>query len=161
MRSAPPILLIAALLAGCATTGSSSGMKDGWFVKGVELEGPKGRGSVTLRYTAAMPRGWEPGMTPPGDFAFYNPDLGATLYADTSCGKRYHDAPLNVLANHLVMGFSDLEDVEQVDLMLDDRAALERTASGTLDGVPVAEFMRTLKANLESTNWLEPKLGES
>ncbi|MDP6070122.1 MAG: dihydrolipoamide acetyltransferase family protein [SAR202 cluster bacterium] len=30
-----------------------------------------------------------------------------------------------------------------------------------LDGVPVAEFMRTLKANLESTNWLEPKLGES
>ena len=30
-----------------------------------------------------------------------------------------------------------------------------------LDGVPVAEFMRTLKANLESTSWLEPKLGES
>ena len=137
-------LLLAALLAGCATT-SGGGLRDGWFVKGVDLEGPTGRGSVTVRYTAAMPSGWQPGMTPPGDFAFYNPELGATLYADTSCGKRYHDAPLNVLANHLVMGFADIADGEQVDLMLDRRAALERTASGSLDGVPVALGLTVLK----------------
>ncbi|MAF52125.1 MAG: 2-oxo acid dehydrogenase subunit E2 [SAR202 cluster bacterium] len=30
-----------------------------------------------------------------------------------------------------------------------------------LDGVPVAEFMRTLKSNLGSTDWLGQKLGES
>jgi hypothetical protein len=142
MRSAA--LLSMLLLAGCATT-SGSRMQDGWFSRSVDLEGPMGTGSVNVRYTATMPRGWQEGMTPPGDFAFYSPELGATLYADTSCGKRYHDAPLNILANHLVMGFADLVDVEQTEFMLDGRAALERTASGTLDGVPVTLGLTVLK----------------
>jgi hypothetical protein len=142
---AASLLLLA--LPGCATTGSSRGSlnKDGWFAQNVDLEGPDGRGSVRVLYTAAHPKGWQAGMTPPGDFAFYNPALGASLYADTSCGKRYQDAKLTVLANHLVMGFADLHDVDEQELMLDGRAALERTASGTLDGVPVALGLTVLK----------------
>lgn len=138
-------LLLVALLAGCATTGGSGGLQNGWYVQAVELEGPRGRGSVTLRYTAQLPEGWEQGPADPGDFAFYRPSLGATLYADTSCGRRYHDAPLNVLANHLMMGFEDVADVTQADLVLDHRAALERTATASLDGVPVQIGLTVLK----------------
>ncbi len=144
MRSA--LLLLCALLSACATTsGSRGGLKDGWFTQNVPIEGPEGRGSIFVRYTAAMPPGWQAGMAPPGDFAFYSPSLGASLYADSSCGKRYSDAPLNVLANHLVMGFADLSDVAQQELMLDGRAAVERTARATLDGVPVALAVTVLK----------------
>ncbi len=139
------LLALCLPLVACATTSGRSGLQDGWFQKKVDLEGPTGSGSIAVRYTAGHPAGWQRGMTPPGDFAWYSPDLGATLYADTSCGKRYQDAKLTVLANHLVMGFEGLSDVAEQELMLNDRAALERTARGSLDGVPVVLGLTVLK----------------
>ncbi len=137
-------MLLAALLMGCATTQSS--YRDGWFTRGVELEGPTGTGSVTVRYRAGKPGGdWERGPAPPGDFSLYSSRLGTTLYADTSCGKRYHDAPLTVLANHLTMGFEEVTIRETTELELADRAALERLADGSLDGVPVTLALAVVK----------------
>ena len=69
--------------------------------------------------------------------AFYNQRYGATIYTDTSCGKKYKDAPLTILSNHLTMGFEDVEVTDQSTGMLSDRASLERIATGNLDGVPV------------------------
>lgn len=138
------LLLLAVLLSGCATTQSS--YRDGWFTRGVELEGPTGTGSVTVRYRAGEPSGdWERGPAPPGDFSLYSGRLGTTLYADTSCGKRYHDAPLTVLANHLTMGFEGVEVREAHEVELGNRAGLERLADASIDGVPVTLALAVVK----------------
>jgi len=131
-------LLVTALLlvSGCVTT--SGGWVDGWWVRPVVIEGPSGRSERTLRYRTDSPSAaWQPGDTPPGDYAFYSPRYGATIYADSSCGKKFDDAPLSVLSNHLTMGFEDVETIEENESMLSDRSSLERLSSGALDGVPV------------------------
>lgn len=124
------------LLSGCATTsGSWSG---GWWVRPVTIEGPEGRSVNMLRYrTAAPTEGWSEGEAPPGDYAFYNRRFGATIYADSSCGKKYDDSPLSVLSNHLTMGFDNVEEIEETEGMLSGRASLERLSNAQLDGVPV------------------------
>ncbi len=132
------LVVLAVPVTGCKTTGSSGRWSNGWWVRPVHVEGPESKHIVGLRYRAGdLGRGWSEASAPPGDFAYYNSSLGATVYADTSCGKRYDDAPLTVLSNHLTMGFEDVEIVAQTELELSGRAALERIATGGLDGVDV------------------------
>lgn len=139
MRELGAALLIAAvMLAGCATARGGSWVGS-WWVQSVEVKHAQGSPSVIeVRYRAGdLGSGWQEGSAPPGDFAFYSASLGATIYADTSCGRKYPDAPLHTLSNHLTMGFEDVERLEQTELTLADRAALERLSAAKLDGVPV------------------------
>ena len=79
----------------------------------------------------------EEGPSPPGDISYYHPELRATIYSDTSCGSRYDDAPLMVLLNHLLFGFTEVEMLTEEESTLSGRAALMRVARAQLDGVPV------------------------
>lgn len=127
--------LIAALLAvtlssGCATTGRVSG------------------GHYTSRHLAYqvgdLPVGWMPGRAATADMMFVHRDRGATIYVDNSC-RRYRDASLNVLANHLFFGFEDIEILRQDLRLLDNRQALIRVAEARLDGVLVRLGIAVLK----------------
>lgn len=135
------------LVSGCATTGGS--FEDGWFTRTIKLKGPAGTTSQQLRYrTAEAPAGWRTGQAPPGDFAYYNARLGATVYADSSCGKKYDDSPLTVLSNHLTMGFEEVEQIDQSAAELSGRGSLERISSAALDGVPVMLATTVVKKDI-------------
>jgi len=132
------------LLPGCQT--ARGGWVGDWWVQTVRLRGPAGGYEMEVRYRVGGTDGeWEEGPAPPGDFSFYNRRLGATIYADTSCGSKYQDAPLVILSNHLTMGFDDVELGRETELQLSDRAGLERLATGSLDGVGVALATTVLK----------------
>jgi hypothetical protein len=135
------------LASGCATTNGS--FEAGWFTRTVKLEGPAGRTSQTLLYrTGTAQVGWGVGQAPPGDFAYYNANLGATVYADSSCGTKYDDSPLTVLSNHLTMGFADVEQVDQSAGELSGRGSLERISRANLDGVPVMLATTVVKKDI-------------
>jgi len=146
LLTAAAVALLAAPLAGCATA-RSAGWVGSWWVQSVSIRHPDGStGAQEVRYRAGdLGSGWEDGPAPPGDFAFYNPSLGATVYADTSCGRKYDDAPLHVLSNHLTMGFEDVERRSQTELELSGRAGLERLSAARLDGVPVSLATTVIK----------------
>ena len=93
----------------------------------------------------ALEAPWTPARDFTADFSFYNSGIGATIYGDTSCGKRYEDAPLTVLINHLVLGFTDVATVSQQERELAARGAMERVATGSLDGVTVSLALTVLR----------------
>lgn len=140
-------LLTLALLAGCATSRGSGGWSHGWWEQAIPIDGPDGANhTMVMRYRGAdLTEGWAPAAAPPGDFAYYNERLGATVYADTSCGKRFDDAPLTVLSNHLTMGFQDVETETETLLTLGGRDGLERVSTASLDGVRVALASTVIK----------------
>ena len=124
------------LTAGCAARRGS--WSEGWYSEPLRLAGPEGQQTLQLRYRPGeLPAGWRLAAAPPGDVAFYNADQGATMYSDSSCGARYEDAPLAVLLNHLLFGFTEVETVSEEELTLAARAGLLRVASSRLDGGPV------------------------
>lgn len=121
---------------GCATTSAS--FQDGWFVRSVKVPVEGGEQRMTVRWTAGLPAdGWKQAPDRAGDFSYWNEALGATMYGDSTCGERFDDVPLTVLANHLFFGFDDVRTEREEALELSGRAGLRRVASGTLDGVPV------------------------
>ena len=135
------------LTSGCATT--RGGFEGGWFVRPIKLEGPTGASKQTLLYRTAAPSGgWGVGKAPPGDFAYYNASLGATVYADSSCGGKYDDSPLTVLSNHLTMGFDEVEEVAEAEGELSNRGSLERISRAKLDGVPVMLATTVVKKDI-------------
>lgn len=69
---------------------------------------------------------------------------GAAIYVDDSC-RRYDDAPLHVLANHLFFGFTEVEVESTEDLEIDGRAAYRRVIRGRMDGVPVKVAATVMK----------------
>lgn len=140
-------LLSLLLTTGCATSRGS--FEGGWFSRDIRFEGAESHQDARLRYRAGdLPSGWGPGEAPPGDFAFYNKDLGATIYADSSCGKKFDDSPLSVLSNHLTMGFTDVAEDSRIEGMLDERGSLERVFSAKLDGVPVRLVTTVVKKDI-------------
>jgi len=130
------LALTALLLLGCpAKRGSWS---DGWYSQDLKLAGPTGQQELQLRYQPGrLGTAWQEGTSPPGDIAYFNPELGATIYSDSSCGSRYDDAPLMVLLNHLLFGVTEVEMLREEEPTLSGRAALMRVARARLDGVPV------------------------
>jgi len=118
------------LISGCASTGRVVG---GRYT------------SRQLVYSVGdLPVGWLPGSASAADMAFVHHERGATIYIDNSC-KRYRDASLNVLANHLFFGFEDVEVLRQDIRAVDRREALIRVAEARLDGVLVHLGIAVLK----------------
>lgn len=130
MRHLIAALLLLTLSSGCSTTGRVSGSR---------------YSSRHLTYQVGdLPVGWMPARAAAADMAFLHRDRGATIYVDNSC-RRYRDASLNVLANHLFFGFEDVEVLRQDIRAVDDREALVRVAEARLDGVLVRLGIAVLK----------------
>lgn len=133
MRRTLPLLLVLTLLVGCShRQGRFAGNR--FFSKDLQYA------------VGSLPESWERGEMPTADVAFVNEELGATIYVDNSC-RRYADASLHVLANHLFFGFEDIDILEQQILEKDDREALQRVAEARLDGVLVKVGVTVIKRN--------------
>jgi hypothetical protein len=92
-------------------------------------------GPQTRYRIGPLPRGWTR-VDGAGDVAFHHAGRGAIILASSVCGKE-RDAPLQVLANTLLMGFGTTRFEGQALVRLDGREALRTRARATLDGVPV------------------------
>lgn len=79
-----------------------------------------------------------------GDRVVFHHAHGGTIAASGNCNGG-EDAPLEVLANHLVFGVEPRRVLTTEALRLDDRGALLQQIEGSLDGVPVAMTLVVLK----------------
>ena len=128
-RLAAALLLLAA---GCRTTG----LKDGVYRK------------PGVRYALATPpAGWRQVSLDENDLAWVPSDASAySLAVDSTCAAD-EDAPLEILTNHLLMGFTD-KWLKQRDLKpIDGRDALVSRYDAKLDGVEVELEVAVLKKN--------------
>lgn len=115
------LLICLSLVAGCSHR--SGKYRDGRFTS-----------KDTAYVLGSLPDGWKVDAGEPADVSFASDDFDATIYVDNSC-RRYSDASLNTLANHLFYGFDDIEVFSQEIFELDGREALRRIATARLDGV--------------------------
>lgn len=90
------------------------------------------------RYDIAAPgAGWH--RVDPGgaDHAWYNAELSASMYTDSTCGARYVDSDPADLATELEAGLRERTTVRDDQLTLDGRDAVRRVNLGAMDGVRV------------------------
>jgi hypothetical protein len=131
-----------ALSGGCATT-SATRSSDGWITRSVKSGDSS---ALTVRYRIGIPApDWELHGDRTADVSYWSRSLGATLFADTTCGDRYDDVPLTVLLNHQLFGFEGARTESESAAEIGGRAALRRRASGKLDGVEVAILLTVVK----------------
>jgi hypothetical protein len=69
-------------------------------------------------------------------FAFRSDRRELTLGAAGRCGRDADDVPLRSLTQHLTLGFTDREILNETETQLDGRAALRTELVAKLDGVP-------------------------
>ncbi|HEY0882974.1 MAG TPA: hypothetical protein VGD87_15640, partial [Archangium sp.] len=79
------------------------------------------------------------------DLAWLGPN-GHVLAMNATC-TGHEDPPLEVLTNHLVIGFTDRQWGEKKKVMIDGREALRSQVTAKLDGVPVSLELVVLKKN--------------
>jgi hypothetical protein len=66
----------------------------------------------------------------------YRDEGGGTIAVDTRCHEDGGDVPLASLTQHLFLGFTDREILEQTVVPFDGREAMHTRLSAKLDGVP-------------------------
>lgn len=133
----PPAVLVPLLgLLGCAQP------RPTWYPAERRVCAP---GHVCFRVGPLAPS-WRVVQLDRGAIGFFDEESGATIQVDVSCGRQT-DASLDVLAKHLLLGFTDVEIRARQPLMLDGRAALRTVAGARLDGVPRVLDTYVLKRN--------------
>jgi hypothetical protein len=89
--------------------------------------------------------GWQRVEAGGADHAWYHPALGASLYSDANCGRRFEDRPLPDLARSLLSGIATEAPGPGRSLEIDGREAWQATVAGRLDGVAVQLAVGVLK----------------
>ncbi|MEE2749936.1 MAG: hypothetical protein VX519_00785 [Myxococcota bacterium] len=98
------------------------------------------------RYELTLPTKDWVGVDPGGaDKAWRNEGLGATLYADSNCGKRYEDIPLPRLLQHQLAGIPIEKRVYEDVANIDGRESFTVRIEGRLDGVRVGMSLTVIK----------------
>lgn len=98
------------------------------------------------RFSVGQPgEGWQRVLSGGADLAWFNESLSATIYADSNCAARFEDGELSDLLVHLTSGIARGEAVEVEERMMDGRAALLKSWSGSLDGVALKLATLTTK----------------
>lgn len=88
---------------------------------------------------------WERKGFNDNDLAFVERgDTGRVIAANSTC-KDHDDPPLPILTKHLLMGFTERQDLGQQTFTLDGREALRSRYVAKLDGVPVSLDLVVLK----------------
>ena len=93
--------------------------------------------------TGVLAPSWQRVRTGQGSVAFHHA-AGGVIQAAASCSAR-DDLPLDVLANHLLIGFEDRREAPRERFVLDGRTALRTSLTATLDGAPCALELVILK----------------
>jgi hypothetical protein len=84
---------------------------------------------------APPPEGWQRVEISHAALAYRDAD-GGTIAVDTRCHEDGGDVPLASLTQHLFLGFTDREILEQTVVPFDGREAMHTRLSAKLDGVP-------------------------
>jgi len=71
------------------------------------------------------------------DQAWFHAGIAGSIYADSNCGERFEDGPLEDLLAHLTAGIARGQHLDEQRLTLDGREAVMRTWDGALDGIAV------------------------
>lgn len=98
---------------------------------------------VTYRI-GKLPKHWHRVFIKGNDLAFSETDTGRAISINSTC-EGHDDPPLPVLTRHLLMGFTEREELSQELIMLDRREALRSRHLAKLDGVPVELELVVLK----------------
>ena len=93
-----------------------------------------------------LPTNWQPASLKDNDLAWTARDTGHWIALNSTCDS-YQDAPLSVLTQHLLMGFTERQLIEQETVPLDGREALRSHYQAKLDGVPTELLLAVMKKN--------------
>jgi len=116
---------------GCATTGT--------FQNGIY------RGKQTSYRVGPLPSDWTPvTVNHQNDLAWHSEARGAVAHVDSDCDSGL-DIPLIALRNHLLIGFTEREVIEEEVVPMDGREALRNHLTAKLDGVPREILLQILK----------------
>ena len=116
---------------GCATTGA---LQNGVY-----------RGEETSYRIGAVGEGWTAvTVDRQNDLAWHNAVKEAVIQVDSDCDPSL-DIPLTALRNHLMIGFTERELVEEKRVPMDGREALRTHLSAKLDGVQRHILLQILK----------------
>lgn len=101
-----------------------------------------------VKYRVVEPLGseWRRVSFEDNDLAWVSGKSGHLISINATC-TGHEDPPLDVLTNHLVIGFTNREWVSKTPFKLDDRDALRSKVLAKLDGVPVSLDLVVLKKN--------------
>jgi hypothetical protein len=128
-------LLALATSAAVGLSACRTGWQDGIFSKsGVRYE------------LGRAPSGFTPVGFQDNDVAFEMRSTGHSIAVNSTC-HGYEDASLQVLRRHLLMGFTDVELLEEEVQPLDGRDSLWTHVAARLDGVPLQLQLVVLKKN--------------
>ena len=116
---------------GCATTGA--------------LEAGVYDGPETNYRVGAVSDDWTPvTVDDQNDLAWHSEAKAGVMHVDSTCDPSL-DIPLSALRNHLVIGFTDREVVEEDVIPMDGREALRVHMTAKLDGVRREIMLQILK----------------
>lgn len=130
-----PLPLLALVAALCAPLGACGGahLRDGVYQ------------DDRVHYRVREPgQGWRQVKVETANAAWLHDELGASLLVNSHC-EGVQDAPLEALANHLLIGWTEREVLNQRKLEVSRREALEQEVSARLDGVPRRLMLLVLK----------------
>jgi len=98
-----------------------------------------------LRYRVGeLPPDWKQVGIRENDLAFLSTDKAHSMAVNATC-EGHEDASLQVLTQHLLMGFTDRQLVNQETRPLDGRDSLRSHYTAKLDGVPIELLLVVMK----------------
>lgn len=98
-----------------------------------------------VRYRVGeLPKYWRRVWLEGNDLAFSEEGTGRALSVNATC-KGHDDPPLPVLTRHLLMGFTERQEVDSHLIAMDGREALRSRYLAKMDGVPVELELVVLK----------------
>jgi hypothetical protein len=111
-------------------------------LRGVVFEKPQ----VSYRVAVPSAEAWRQVGFAENDLAWAANGGAQMLSINATCGD-HGDPSLEVLTNHLVMGFTERELKSRKELQVDGRDALDSHYQAKLDGVPIELRLLVLKKN--------------
>jgi hypothetical protein len=102
------------------------------------------KGDLSVRL-GPVPAGWQLLRLDGADVAYRDEAHDGSAMFDVRCRRRDDDAPLTVLAAHLVMGTTEREIASEETIPFDGREALHTQMRAKLDGVPMQYDLYVMK----------------
>ncbi len=103
---------------------------------GSSLKGNVYRGNGVAFRLGEAPPTWQRIEATHTQLAFRDDGAEATILVNGRCGKDGDDVPLQALTQHLFIGLTERETIEQKVIPLDGREAMHTVMRAKLDGVP-------------------------
>lgn len=124
-------LFLSLTTVGCASTGA---LQNGFY-----------RGAQTSYRIGPVGSDWTPvTVDRQNDLSWHNHTKKGVMHVDSDCNPEL-DIPLKALRNHLMIGFTDREIIDEQTIPMDGREALRTHLDAKLDGVPREMLLQILK----------------